>query len=90
MTEFRKVVALKKTWADKKVSKKVDKLKQIVPASKVKWSKKGKKLSANYKALNAKELNKLITTILSMAVQIQELKINRSGSVYDMEFKCKW
>ena len=90
VTEFREVVALKKTWADKKVSKKVDKLKQIAPASKVKWSKKGKKLSARYKDLTPKELNKLITTILSMAVQIQELKINRSSSFYDVEFKCKW
>jgi len=88
--EFRELVALQKIWADKKVSKKVNKLEKIVPGSKVKWSKKGKKLTAIYKNLSPKELNKLITNILSMAVQIQELKIKRNNSSYDVEFKCKW
>jgi len=88
--EFRELIALQKTWADKKVSKKVNKLEKIVPSSKVQWSKKGKKLTASYKDLDPKELNKLITNILSMAVQIQELKINRNDSSYDVEFKCKW
>jgi len=88
--EFRELITLQKTWADKKVSKKVIKLEKIVPSSKVKWSKKGKKLTASYKDLDPKELNKLIINILSMAVQIQELKINRNDSSYDVEFKCKW
>jgi hypothetical protein len=88
--EFRELVSLQKTWANKNISKKVDKLEKIVPPSKVKWSKKGKKLTAVYKGLDPKELNKLITTVLSMAVQIQELKINRNNSSYDVEFKCKW
>jgi len=90
VTELRELVSLQKTWSNKKVSKKVDKLEKIVSQSKVKWSKKGKKLTAVYKGLNPKELNKLITTILSMAVQIQELKIARNSSSYDVEFKCKW
>ena len=88
--ELRELVALQNTWAGKKVSKKVDKLEKIVSSSKVKWSKKGKKLTARYSDLTAKELNKLITTILSMAVQIQELGISRNSSSYDVEFKCKW
>ena len=88
--EFRELVSLQKTWANKNISKKVDKLEKIVPSSKVTWSKKGKKLTAVYKEIDPKELNKLITTVLSMAVQIQELKINRNNSSYDVEFKCKW
>ena len=90
VTEFRELVSLQKTWANKNISKKVDKLEKIVSQSKVKWSKKGKKLTAVYKGLDPKELNKLITTILSMAVQIEELKIARNSSSYDVEFKCKW
>jgi type II secretory pathway pseudopilin PulG len=88
VTELRELISLQKIWANKKISKKVDKLEKIVPSSKVKWSKKGKKLTASYKDLDPKELNKLITNILSMAVQIQELKINRNDSSYDVEFKC--
>jgi hypothetical protein len=88
--EFRELLALQKTWANKNISKKVDKLEKIVSGSKVKWSKKGKKLTARYKDLSPKELNKLIANILSTAVQIQELKIKRNNSSYDVEFKCKW
>ena len=88
--EFRELIVLQKAWANKDISKKVDKLKKVIPASKVKWSKKGKKLTAVYNGLDPKELNKLITTILRTAVQIQELKINRNGSSYDVGLKCKW
>jgi len=88
--EFKELVVLQKTWADKTASKKVEKLEKIVPVSKVKWSKKGKKLTASYKNLNSNELNKLITKILSLPVQIQVLKIKRNSSSYAVEFKCKW
>ena len=88
--EFKELTSLQKVWANKNISKKIEKLKKIIPSSKVKWSKKGKKLTVSYKSLNSKELNRLITTILSMAVQIQELKIVRNTLVYDVEFKCKW
>ena len=88
--EFKELTSLQKVWANKNISKKIEKLKKIIPSSKVKWSKKGKKLTVSYKSLNSKELNRLITTILSTAVQIQELKIVRNTLVYDVEFKCKW
>ena len=90
LKEFRELIALQKTWANKNISKKVDKLKRIIPPSKVKWSRKGKKLAASYKDINPKELNKLITSILNLAVQIQELTISRNNASYTVEFKCKW
>ena len=88
--EFGEVVSLQKIWANKSISKKVDRLKKSVSSSKVTWKKKSKKLTATYKELDSKELNKVVTTILSMAVQIQELKIVRDHSTYNLEFKCKW
>ncbi|WP_295419921.1 hypothetical protein [Sulfurovum sp.] len=87
---FKEIVALKRVWADKKISKKLDKLKELMPASKVKWSKKGKKLTATYTGLSASELNKLTTKIMNLAVQIQLLDIQKVGSSYNVEFKCKW
>ncbi len=90
ISEFKEIVALKKIWADKKISKKVNKLKELMPVSKVKWSKKGKKLTASYEGLSSIELNKLISKILNLAVQVQLLDIQKSGSSYRVEFKCKW
>jgi hypothetical protein len=88
--EFKQIIAHKKQWADKNIVKKLDKLKKVVPESKVQWKKKGKTLTAQFKGLNAKELNKVVTTILNLAVQIQVLKVKENHSSYDVEFKCKW
>ncbi|MBT8344237.1 MAG: hypothetical protein KJO45_05915 [Sulfurovum sp.] len=88
--EIKEVIALKKIWSDKKTSKKVDKLQALIPASKVKWSNKSKKVTASYKGLTATELNKLVTKILNVPVEIQKLKIQKIASSYDVEFKCKW
>ena len=88
--EFKQIIAHKKQWADKNIVKKLDKLKQAVPQSKVHWKKKGKTLTANFKELNAKELNKVVTIILNLAVQIQVLEVKEVNGNHDVEFKCKW
>jgi hypothetical protein len=90
LSELKEIIALKKVWGDKKTSKKVEKLKELVPASKVTWSKKGKKVTAVYEELNSKELNKLVSKILSLAVVITQLDIKKTDSSYRVEFKCKW
>ena len=88
--EIKGVVVLQKIWADKKTTKNVEKLQTLIPVSKVQWSSKSKKVTASYKGLSAKELNKLVTKILNLPVEIQKLKIQKIASSYDVEFKCKW
>jgi hypothetical protein len=88
--EIKEVVALQKIWSDKKTSKKVEKLHTLIPESKVKWSSKGKKVTATYQGLSARELNKLVTKILNLPIEIQKLKIDKIASSYNVEFKCKW
>ena len=78
--EIQEVISLKKIWADKKTSKKVEKLQTLVPDSKVKWSNKNKKVTASYKNLTARELNTLVTKILNVPVEIQKLKIQKVAS----------
>jgi len=90
VSELKEVIALKKIWGDKKISKKVDTLKTLVPGAKVEWSKKGKKLTATYKGLTSKELNRLVSKLLSLAVVITELNIKKTDTSYYVEFKCKW
>lgn len=90
LSELKEVVALEKIWGNKKISKKVDALKNIVSASKVKWSKKGTKATATYTGLNPNELNKLTTKIINTPIIITLLEIVKTESTYNMEFKCKW
>jgi len=88
--EFKELLTLKKRWLDKETSKKILKLQQAVPKSKIKWSKKGKKLAAKYTSLTSGELNKVITALLNLPVQIQLLEIKTDHDLYDLEIKCKW
>lgn len=90
LSEMKSSVALLKVWKDKKVRKKVLKLKELVSPSKVKWNKKRTKLTAIYSGLNVTELNRLVSKTLRMAVQIQKLEIDKVGASYNVELKCKW
>jgi len=88
--ELKEVISLQKIWGDKKMTKKIDKLKTIVSPSKVKWSKKSKKLTASFSNLTNQELNGLITKVMNLAVVMQKLEVKKIGETYHVEFKCKW
>jgi len=90
LQELKEVIALKKVWGDKKITKKVDKLKTIISSSKINWKRKGKKLTASFKNLSASELNRLMSKVMNLAVEIQKLEVKKSGASYIVEFKCKW
>lgn len=90
LEELKEVVALKKIWSSKKITQKVDKLKTLIPEKKMTWSRKGKKVTASYSGLNDKELNTLVTKILNLPIAIKKMRIQRTESSYDMEFKCQW
>jgi len=90
LNELKEVVALKKIWGDKKISKKVIALEKTIPASKVKWSRKQNKVTASYKDLTPNELNQLITKVLNTPVSIVLLDVTKQASNYNVEFKCKW
>jgi len=90
LQELKDVIALKKVWGDKKSTKKVEKLKTLVAPSKVKWHRQGKKLTASFQGLSAQEFNRLMTKIMNLPVEIQKLEVHNTGSVYQVEFKCKW
>ena len=90
LSQLEELISLKKVWGDKKISKKLEKIQTLLPPSKVKWSKKGKKVTASFSELTPNELNKVITKILNIAVVIQKLEIYKRDKTYDMGFKCKW
>jgi|GEM_PF-715907 len=90
IAQIQEVLALKEIWVDKKLAKKLEKLKKILPVSKVKWHKKGKKIDAYFKGLTARELNTIITKIFNLPISITKLNIDKKALVYNVEFKCKW
>jgi len=90
LLELKEVVALKKIWGDKTITKKVDALQKVISVSKVKWSQKQNKVTATYSNLSPNELNKFTTKLLNTPVTITLLEIIAVESNYNVEFKCKW
>jgi hypothetical protein len=87
---FQETVSLKKIWGDKHLGKKLESIRKLVPASKVKWQKKGKKLTARFSGLKPSEVNTLVTKLLNIAVQVETLKVKKNGDTYTLEIQCKW
>jgi len=90
IVQLQDVIALQKVWSPKKVSQKLESLKQIIPTNQIKWIQKGKKLTVQFKDINSNQLNKILNTILNIAIQIENITITRKQNQYTMELKCKW
>jgi hypothetical protein len=90
LQETKKIIALKKVWADKSSIAKIRTLKNIVPSSKVKWNQKSKKLSVSFLDLSPKEFNSVITKIMNLPIEIIILEVKEMNSKYTVEMKCKW
>ena len=90
LQETKKIIALKKIWADKSSISKIKNLKNIVSSSKVKWNKKSKKLSVSFLDLSNKEFNKVMTKIMNLPIEIISLEAKEVDSKYKVEMKCKW
>jgi len=90
-TEASEIISLQKQWNDPKLSKRILKLKESIPAQKIKsFVVKRKKLTASFQNLTSKEMNKIVIKLENIAVQIIKLQIKREDKEYKMEIKCKW
>ncbi len=87
---LQETVSLKKIWGDKYLTQKIDKLRMLVPSSKVRWKRQGKRLSATFSDLKPFEVNTVITKLLNIAVQVEKLHVTKEGDHYRVEVKCKW
>jgi len=87
---FQETISLKNIWGDKRIGKKLESIRKMVPASKVKWQQKGKKLTARFTDLKPSEVNNLVTKFLNIAVQVVSLKVDKNGDTYTLEIQCKW
>jgi len=90
LSEVKSVIGLMNLWKDKKIVKKVLKLKSLVSPSKVKWHKKSNTVTTSFKKLSSIEVNRLMNKILNIPIEIVHLKIAKMNSLYNLEFKCKW
>jgi len=87
---LEETVSLQKIWGDKRIVKRLEQVKSMVPESKVKWRKEGNKVTLTMHDLQPSELNNVVTKLLNIPVQIRHMTIEKKNNTYDMEFACKW
>jgi hypothetical protein len=90
LKEIKHTAALKDIWDNKKTEDKLKRFKKLMPEDKTKFTEAGKKVMAKYSGLNASELNRLVTSIARLAVEISKLDITKVDKSYDVEFEYKW
>ncbi|MCB4747467.1 MAG: hypothetical protein LGB54_02565 [Sulfurovum sp.] len=87
---LQETVSLKKIWVDKRIDNRLKRIQGMLPRNKVLWSQKGKRLIATFNTLTGKEVNRVMTKLLNIAVQLESLNITKNGEYYKMEIRCKW
>ena len=89
--EINRVIALKELWGDKKLTKKVNSIKQGVSQAKIKeFKNRSKKLKASFQDLSINELNTIIKKVTNLAISVIKLDIKYKNEKYRLELKCKW
>ncbi len=89
--EINRVIALKELWGDKKLTKKVNSIKQGVSQAKIKeFKNRNKKLKASFQDLSINELNTIIKKVTNLAISVIKLDIKYKNEKYRLELKCKW
>ncbi|SHO81008.1 hypothetical protein MNB_SV-15-60 [hydrothermal vent metagenome] len=89
--EISRVIALKELWGDKKLTKKVDSIKQGIAQTKIKeFRNSSKKLRALFQDLSINELNRVVKKVTNLAISIVKFNIKNSNGKYRVELRCKW
>ena len=90
VTVLHETASLKKIWGDKRIANKLESIHSALPASKVTWKKRGRKLTATLVNLQPQEVNRIVSKILNVPIQIEQLKVLKEGDTYKVELRCKW
>ncbi len=89
--EINRVIALKELWGDKKLTKKVDSIKDGISKAKIReFKNKSKKLRASFQDLSIDELNMVVKKVTNLAISVIKFDVKNSGEKYKIELRCKW
>lgn len=90
-TELRDTLALKALWDTKGLREKVEKLRGLVRSDQMETFRlKKHMLELRARKLSGRDLNRLMSKLGALPLQIQELEISRSNDLYTLECRCKW
>ena len=82
---------LKKSWKNSKTKNRLEGIKKYIPKQSIKsFSKKNRKLKANFVKLSPKIYNKLIKDIWNLKIKIIKFKSKVVDEKYEVNLECSW
>jgi len=89
--QVRETLALKRLWEAKGIDKKIEGLKKLIPAAnRKKFLKKKRSLEIRSTDLEGRQLNRILSKIGALPLQVKTLRISRKKDRYTLECRCKW
>ncbi len=89
--EVREIAILKQVWGTQGIQGKVAKLRELLPAARIKtFDQKKSELRAVFSGLNGAELNTIATALGESPLRIRTMSILRSGQTYTVRCRCTW
>lgn len=90
-TEIQKVVTLQHLWKVKGAQKRLHKIFDSIPKSKVERLKiERTKADIKINLLSEKEINHLLSKLAMLPVSIKKLNIAKDGNLFILETLCEW
>jgi len=88
--EIEQTIALQKLWKAKKVKSKIESALSFLKNDQKYLKIDKNKAVVNLANLNEKELNRVLSKLASMPIQLKNLDIKKVGNNFTLECKCVW
>jgi hypothetical protein len=89
-SEINQITNYKRSWDQKGINRKVDRLKSLVSSNIKEWRVSRKKAFIKIEGVEIKSLNRFLVKLSSLPIQFITLDIDSDGDKYSMECRCKW
>jgi len=88
--QIKEIINYKKSWDQKGIDKRVNRLRFLVSSNVKDWRVSRKKAYIKINSVEIKALNRFLVKLSSLPIQFITLDINSKDDKYYMECRCKW
>jgi len=91
LREIDETIQLQRIWNTRGLREKLETLRRELPGNLVKaFDLRRRELRIRLEGLDSRLLNRVVTRLGALPLQIRELQIDRQGKTYTMECRCAW
>jgi hypothetical protein len=90
IAEIKKLKGLQSFWRSSGMANRLRTIKPMLKGKHVQWEISGKKLKAGCDGLTAKEVDRILTKLFRLPVEIRRFSLSEENDRYRLEWICGW